>query len=287
MAEKLKGAPVSLALKEEIRDRVNALGQEGIVPALTILRVGEREDDLTYERGILKQAEACGVRAKVRVFPDTVSQEELILALEGLNEDPAVHGVLLFCPLPGHLDERAVRKALKPEKDIDGITDASLFGVFAGREGGYPPCTPEACVRILKHYNIPLAGKRAVVVGRSLVVGRPLAMLLMAENATVTICHTKTEDLPSVCREADILIAAAGRKKILNASHVREGQVVLDVGIHAEEDGCLCGDVDFEEVFPRVFAITPVPGGVGTVTTSLLLLHVISAAEKSARLRTF
>lgn len=283
MAELLKGAPVSRALKEEIRERGTTLKERGIVPALAILRVGEREDDLAYERGILKQAEACGVLARVEAFAKDVSQETLTKAVRRLNDDLSVHGLLLFCPLPGHLNERAVRKILKPEKDIDGITDASLFGVFAGRKEGFPPCTPEACVQILKHYEIPLTGKRAVVVGRSLVVGRPLAMLLMAENATVTICHTKTADLSSVCKEADILIAAAGKREFLGADHVREGQVVLDVGIHAREDGSLCGDVDFEAVSPIVKAITPVPGGVGTVTTSLLLSHVVSAAERSLR----
>lgn len=280
MAEILKGAPVSRALKEEIRERSEALKKQGIFPALTILRVGEREDDLAYERGILKQAEACGILARVESLAETVSQEELSEAVRRLNGDSSVHGVLLFCPLPGHLDEQAIRKALDPEKDIDGITDASLFGVFAGRKEGFPPCTPKACLKILQHYEIPLAGKRAVVVGRSLVVGRPLAMLLMAENATVTICHTKTEDLPSVCREADILIAAAGKNEFLGAAYVREGQVVLDVGIHTKEDGSLCGDVNFEEVSNVVQAVTPVPGGIGTVTTSLLLSHVVSAAER-------
>jgi methylenetetrahydrofolate dehydrogenase (NADP+)/methenyltetrahydrofolate cyclohydrolase len=283
VAERLKGSEVTQALNQETKKRAEALAQTGIRPTLAVLRVGAREDDLAYERGILKRAGACGVLARVYTYPETIRQEDFMTQIERVNEDPLIHGVLIFCPLPSHLDERAVRKALKPEKDIDGITDASLFGVFAGREEGFPPCTPDACREILRYYQIPTAGKRAVVVGRSLVVGRPLAMMLMEGDATVTICHTKTKDLAGICRQADILIAAAGRAKILGAEHVSENQVVLDVGIHASEDGALCGDVDFEAVEPIVGKITPVPGGVGTVTTSILMSHVVTAAERSCQ----
>ncbi len=281
MEERLKGADVAKQLNEKNTARVNALRANGIVPTLAVLRVGAREDDLSYERGLLKRCAACDVEAKVFVYPADITQTDFLAEVERVNEDETIHGVLIFCPLPKHLDEKAVRKALRPEKDVDGITDGSLFGVFSGRDEGYPPCTPDACMEILKHYQIDLAGKRAVVVGRSLVVGRPLAMMLMAQNATVTICHTKTKDLAAVCRGADVLIAAAGQARMIRSEHVAPGQIVLDVGIHAAPEGGLCGDVDFDAVNEVVSRITPVPGGVGAVTTAILVSHVVTAAERT------
>ena len=281
MAEKLKGAEVSRQLNADTAARAEALNARGVEPKLAVLRVGSREDDLSYERGIRKRCETCGVKVEVSAYPDTITQEEFMAEIQRVNGDSSIHGVLIFCPLPKTLDEKAVRRALDPAKDIDGITDGSLFGVFAGRKEGYPPCTPDACMEVLRHYGIDPAGKRAVIVGRSLVVGRPLAMMLMEKNATVTICHTRTKDLPAVCREADILVAAAGKAKMLGAEHTVPGQVILDVGIHAAEDGGLCGDVDQEAVDPIAGWITPVPGGVGTVTTSILVSHVVTAAERS------
>ena len=211
-----------------------------------------------------------------------VTQKVLMENIHALNADEKVHGVLMFRPLPGHLDDEAARAALDPKKDMDGITDGSMTAVYAGTKGGYPPCTAAACVALLKHYNIPIKGKRVVVIGRSLVIGKPVSLLLLAEHATVTICHSRSENLPEICREADILVVAAGKAGMVGAESVRAGQVVLDVGIHVGADGNLCGDTRFAEVEPVVEAITPVPGGVGTVTTSVLVSHVVEAAEKAA-----
>ena len=282
MAEILKGAAVTQALNDRMTAEVLELKAAGVEPTLAILRVGERDDDISYERGAMKRCATVGVTVRNVVLPADVSQETLMAAVDELNNDKGVHGVLIFRPLPKHLDEEAVRMALAPEKDIDGITDMSLAGVFTGSGTGYPPCTAQACMEILDYYGVDCKGKRAAVIGRSLVVGRPAAMMLMAKNATVTICHTKTADMPSVTREADIVIVAAGKMETIGEEYLSEGQVVVDVGINwNEEKGKLCGDVKFDEAEQKVAAITPVPGGVGTVTTSVLVSHVVDAAKKA------
>lgn len=280
MAELFKGAPVSAALSERIRADVQALGARGVMPRLAIVRAGASPDDLAYERGASKRAAALGVETETVALPLDVTQERLLDELARLNAAPEVHGILLLRPLPAHIDEAAACNAILPDKDVDGVTNASLAAVFTGAPHGFAPCTAAACIALLDHYGVELAGKRAVVVGRSLVVGRPLAMLLLHRNATVTLCHTRTRDLAAVCREADILVAAAGREGVVGAAHVSAGQVVLDVGIHVREDGTLCGDVAFDEVAPVVAAVTPVPGGVGSVTTAVLLRHVVQAARR-------
>ena len=282
MATIFKGAEVNSALNARIAADVEALKARGVEPKLGIIRVGERPDDLSYERTAEKRAEKLGVAVEKIVLPEDVSQAELLGVIKGVNENPLIHGVLLFRPLPKHLDEDAVCNALAPEKDIDGITDLSCAGVFAGKELGFAPCTPSACMEILEHYGVELRGKKAVVIGRSLVVGKPAAMMLLKRNATVTVCHTRTADLPAVCREADVLIAAAGKARMVTADFVRPGQIVIDVGINwDEQEQKLVGDVDFDAVEPIVAAITPVPGGVGTVTTSMLIGHVVKAAKKA------
>lgn len=280
MAELFKGAPVSAALSERIRADVQALGARGVMPRLAIVRAGASPDDLAYERGASKRAAALGVETETVALPPDVTQARLLDELARLNAAPEVHGILLLRPLPAHIDETAACNAILPDKDVDGVTNASLAAVFTGAPHGFAPCTAAACIALLDHYGVELAGKRAVVVGRSLVVGRPLAMLLLHRNATVTLCHTRTRDLAAVCREADILVAAAGREGVVGAAHVSAGQVVLDVGIHVREDGTLCGDVVFDEVEPVVAAVTPVPGGVGSVTTAVLLRHVVQAARR-------
>ena len=282
MAEILKGAPVVAVLNEEMAREVESLKSIGIVPTLAIVRVGEREDDIAYERGAMKRCEKVGVEVKQVLLPGDCSEGALIAALQDLNNDDKVHGVLLFRPLPKYMDDDRVRNTLSPEKDIDGITDLSLAGVFAGTDTGYAPCTAQACMEILDYYGIDPKGKKAVVVGRSLVVGKPVAMMLIAKHATVTVCHTRTLDMPSVCREGEILIVSAGRPKIVDKSYLAPGQTVIDVGINVLEDGRMCGDVDFEAAEGIVGAITPVPGGVGTVTTSVLVKHVVQAAKKVA-----
>ena len=279
MAMLLKGADAARALTEQLHEQAEELKKNGTEPCLAILRVGAREDDLSYERGALKRCEKVGITVRQVVLPEDAGQQELMDNIRSLNEDERVHGVLMFRPLPKQFDDRTVRAALAPEKDIDGITDGSLAGVFTNTDLGYAPCTAQACLEILKHYNVPLSGKRAVVVGRSLVVGKPAAMMLDRENATVTICHSRT-----LGREADVRVVAMGSRGPIGVDCLREGQVVVDVGIHLNDEGKLCGDVRFAEAEPVVDAITPVPGGVGTVTTSVLVGHVVQAAAKKAGL---
>ncbi|MCL1835461.1 MAG: bifunctional 5,10-methylene-tetrahydrofolate dehydrogenase/5,10-methylene-tetrahydrofolate cyclohydrolase [Oscillospiraceae bacterium] len=281
MAELLKGAAVVAALNDKMIKEIEELKGKGVSPTLAILRVGERDDDISYEKGATKRCETVGVEVKSVVLPADVSQDVLMQNLEQLNDDDSVHGVLLFRPLPKHIDEEAVRNALKPEKDIDGITDGSLAGVFTGNGRGYAPCTAQACMEILDFYGVDCTGKRAVVVGRSLVVGKPAAIMLMGKNATVTVCHTRTVDMANIAKNAEILIVAAGKMESITSEYFNPGQVVIDVGINwNDEKGKLCGDVKFEDAEPIVASITPVPGGVGTVTTSVLVSHVVEAAKK-------
>ena len=281
MAMILKGAPVVAAMNEANAARCEALKAKGITPTLAVVRVGAREDDLSYERGVMTRCGKVGVAVRQYLLPADAAQEQLLNVIAGINADPAIHGCLLFRPLPKQFDDRTIRAALSPEKDIDGITDGSLAGVFTNTAIGYPPCTAQACLEILRHYDLPLSGKRAVVVGRSLVVGKPAAMMLDRQNATVTICNSRTQNLPALCKEADILVVAMGKMGFIGGDCLREGQVVVDVGIHVNAEGKLCGDVRFAEAEPVVGAITPVPGGVGTVTTSVLVSHVVDAAEKT------
>ncbi len=283
MAELLKGAPVAAALAEKSAALTAALKEKGVTPTLAILRVGEKDDDISYERGATKRCAAAGVEVRSLVFPADVSQEKLMEKLLDLNENDSVHGVLLLRPLPRHLDEEALRRALAPEKDVDGITDGSLAGVFAGTARGFAPCTAQAVMETLNYYKIPVAGKKAVVMGRSLVVGRPAAMLLLQQNATVTLCHSRSENVPEITRSADILVVAAGKMGAVGRNYLRAGQVVIDVGIHFnDQTGKLCGDVNAAEAEPLVAALSPVPGGLGAVTTAVLVDHVVTAAARAA-----
>ena len=280
MAKLLSGKEVTASLNEEIRKKTELLTAHHITPKLGIIRIGEREDDISYERGATKRCETLGVSYEKFLLPEDVSQEELLATIDKVNKDDSIHGVLLFRPLPKHLDQAVIENALAPEKDVDCMTDLSMSGVFTGKKIGFPPCTPQACMEILDHYGIDCTGKKAVVIGRSLVVGKPAAMMLVKKNATVTICHTRTVDMPSVAREADIIIVAAGRAGVVGADYVKAGQVVIDVGINVNAEGKLCGYFDYAAVEPIVDAITPVPGGVGSVTTSVLVGHVVEAAMR-------
>ena len=283
MAELLKGAPVAEALTEKMIADVEDLRTKGIEPCLAILRVGERPDDISYEKSAMKRGEKVGLKIQNVILPEDVTQDAFDKALIGLNEDPMVHGILMLRPLPKQLDNEKARKILAPEKDIDGCTDGSLAGVFTNTKTGFPPCTAQAAMEILNHYGKEIEGKKVAVIGRSLVIGRPVAMMLMHENATVVNCHTKTIDVPSITKEADILIAASGVLRSVNADYVKPNQIVIDVGINwDEEKRGIAGDVDFDSVEPIVKAITPVPGGVGTVTTCVLISHVIEAAKRGA-----
>ena len=282
MAKILKGKEVADALTARMQQDVEELKAQGVTPTLCIFRVGERPDDLAYERGATKRAQAAGVKVKNLILPADVPQDVFDRELGRVNEDDTIHGILLFMPLPRHLDTERARQMLNPAKDVDGCTDLSLAGVFTNTKTGFPPCTAQAAMEILHHFDIPVSGKKAAVIGRSLVIGRPVGMMLMHENATVVNCHTRTVDVPSITREADILIAAAGRLHSVTRDFTNPDQVVIDVGINwDEEKGGISGDVAFEDVEPHVQAITPVPGGVGSVTSSVLIGHVIEAAKRT------
>ena len=283
MAKQLLGKEVTAALNERIKSQVTELKKQGISPKMAFVRVGERADDLSYERGASKRCETLGVEYEKFVLDGNCTQEELMNTVKQLNVDDSIHGILMFRPLPKHLDEDAVVAAMEPAKDIDGITAGSMAGVFMGTKQGFAPCTAQACMEILDHYGIDCTGKKAVVVGRSLVVGKPAAMMLIAKNATVTVCHTRTVDMPSVVKEADIVIVAAGRPGVIDGRYLAPGQIVIDVGINVNEEGKLCGDVLYEEAEPIVDMITPVPGGVGSVTTSVLVGHVVEAAMRRVK----
>lgn len=281
MAKQLLGKEVTAALNVKISEDVNKLKEKGINPKLGIIRIGENPSDLSYERGATKRCETLGVEYEKFLLEENVTQDKVLELIHKINNDHSIHGVLLFRPLPKHLNQAVIENALLPEKDVDCMTDASIGSVFTGKNIGFPPCTPQACMEILDHYGIDCTGKNVVVIGRSLVVGKPAAMMLLKKNATVTICHTKTTDMPSVAKKADILIVAAGKAGVVTKDFVSEGQIVIDVGINVNCEGKLCGDVAFDEVEPIVSAITPVPGGVGTVTTSVLVKHVVDAAKAS------
>ena len=289
MAKRLLGKEVNEALVASLQTRTKALREKGIAPTLGIIRLGENPSDLSYEKGATKRAEEVGVDVKNFVLPENATKEEVLAVIDQVNADASIHGVLMFRPLPKHLknDQDEICNRLAPCKDVDSMTHMSNAGVFEGQDLGYAPCTPAACMEILDHYGIDCKGKNAVVIGRSLVVGKPAAMMLMAKNATVTICHTRTVNTAEICKNADIIVTAAGVLNSLTADFVRPGQVVIDVSMNWNPEkittkgkGGMSGDCIFDEVEPIVEAITPVPGGVGAVTTSVLMKHVVEAAEK-------
>ena len=281
MAEILKGKEVVAALKEKLIAEVEALKAKGVNPTLAIVRVGERPDDISYEKGAMTRCKGIGVEVKNFLLPADCTQDDVLKVIKEVNEDSSIHGCLLFRPLPKTMDENFIRNQLDPAKDVDGITDLSMAGTYSCTALGFPPCTPTACMEILEHFGIDLTGKRVCVVGRSLVVGKPAAIMAIQRNGTVTVCHTKTKDMKAVAREADVIIAAAGKAGVVGEGFFREGQIVIDVGINFDEEGNMKGDVDFAAAEPVVAAITPVPGGVGTVTTSVLVKHVIEAAKRT------
>ena len=280
MAKLLEGKQVVAALNERLRADVEQLKQKGIMPTLAIVRVGERGDDISYEKGATKRCETIGVVVKNFVLDSNATQDELLATIDKINADDTIHGCLLFRPLPKHIDDNIVRNRLSPAKDVDGITDISLAGVFAGVNTGFPPCTPQACMEILDYFGVDTIGKSAAVIGRSLVVGKPAAMMLTHKDATVTLCHRSTVNMSAICKAVDIIIVAVGSAGIVGKADLSPGQVVIDVGINVDENGKLCGDVNFAEADAIVDAITPVPGGVGTVTTSVLVKHVVDAAKR-------
>lgn len=274
--ETLKGKATVDAMYD--RMQLMLLPFEGFMPHLAIIRVGENPADISYERGAKKRMEKVGIRVSTYEFASNISMEEFTEAFQFINKDEDVDGILLFCPLPKQLDEKKIRDMIDPVKDVDGISPVNQAKVFAGDESGHAPCTAEAVMEVLGDARIDLTGKEVAIIGRSLVVGRPLSMLMLQKNATVTICHTKTRNMQEVCRRADILVACAGKAKLVNASYVKNDAVVIDVGINEDADGKLVGDVDLADIEDVAGKATPVPGGVGMVTTSVLAKHVIQAA---------
>lgn len=283
MAVIMKGSEVANAMKEKLISEVEQLKKKDVIPALAIVRLGTKPDDLAYERGAIKRCEGVGIKCRIFEFHENINHTEFISEFKKINDDKSIHGILLFRPLPKQLDEDEIKQIINPAKDIDCLSPINVAKVFAGDESGFAPCTPEAVLEVLDHNGIPVQGKQIVIIGRSMVVGKPLSMLLLKRNATITVCHTKTLKLEEVCKKAEILIAAAGKAKMINDAFVSEGCIVLDVGINVDQAGNLCGDVDFKNVEKKAAFITPVPGGVGTVTTSVLAKHVIRAAKNSSR----
>lgn len=275
----IKGKPVADQISENLIKEVNELVKEGINPKLAIVRVGAKGNDLAYERGALKRCQTIGIETEVIELSEDITQEEYEKALRNLNENRDIHGILCFRPLPKQLNEEEIKYIISPEKDVDCFSPINSAKIMEGDTSGFPPCTPTAVVEILKHYNVELQGANIVVLGRSMVVGKPTAMLLLNENATVTICHSRTKNLEKVTSEADILIAAVGRAKMIKENFIKKGAVVIDVGINVDEDGNLCGDVDTSAVFDKASMITPVPAGVGSVTSSILAKHVVKACK--------
>ncbi|MBR0086928.1 MAG: bifunctional 5,10-methylene-tetrahydrofolate dehydrogenase/5,10-methylene-tetrahydrofolate cyclohydrolase [Lachnospiraceae bacterium] len=285
MAERLSGAPVAKALDKETKERADSLAEKGIQPTLAVLRVGENDADISYEKNIIKKASKNGIAVKQVILPENVENDAFFEVLDSLNQDAAVHGILMFRPLPAHLDGERARTGIAAEKDVDGCSDLSLAGVFIGKELGFAPCTAQAVIELLDFYNIDLKGKDVCLAGRSLVVGKPLSSLCTNRHATVDLCHSRTTDLPGHARRSDILITAIGRAGFFTADYVdpEKGQIVIDVGMNTDEEGKLCGDAVYDELEPLVKAITPVPGGVGSVTTAVLMRHVVEACERTTR----
>lgn len=279
MAKQFLSKEVVAARDEKMLAAVQSLKEKGIEPCLAIVRVGERPDDISYERSAMKRMEKHGILVKNVVLDEAISQNELEEAFREVNEAQNVHGILLFQPLPKHLDVKPLENAIVPEKDVDGISPINAARLYQGDKRAVAPCTPSAVMAILDHYGVDLSGKRVTIVGRSLVVGRPLSMLMLHQNATVTIAHSRTKDLAARTSEADIVVAAIGRARMLTKDMVGEGAIAIDVGINVDEEGKLCGDIDTEAVAQKAQAITPVPGGVGGVTTSILEEHVLRGAH--------
>lgn len=278
--QRLGGKEVADKIVEDLKIKVEELKGKGISPKLAILRVGARDDDLAYERGVLKRFESAGVEVEVTALDAGISQEELDKTFDGINNDPKVHGILVFRPLPKGLSDEHMRRTIDPGKDSDFMDIRNMENVLAGVPDCAAPCTAEAVMALIKHYRIETKGKKVTVVGRSLVIGKPAALLLTTANATVTVCHTKTVDIEAECRNADIIVACCGVAKMITDKFVKPGQIVIDVGMNVDEEGRLCGDVDYEKVSEIADAITPVPGGVGSITTAILLRHVVDNAGR-------
>lgn len=271
----LKGNVVAKEIKEDIKKQVNILKDKNIVPTMAIVRMGSNPNDLSYEKSILKNCEKVGIASKVYEMDIDTSIEKLLELIDDLNKDENIHGILIFRPLPKHIDEDIIKNAIDPKKDIDCMNPYNLEKIFEGDVSGVAPCTAKAAIKILEYYGIPLEGANVTIINRSMVVGRPLAMMLLGKNATVTICHSKTKNLKDITYNSDIVVTALGKAKFFGSDYFNENATVIDVGVSLDKDGKLSGDVDYGEVSKKVKYITPVPGGVGSITTSILLSHIL------------
>ncbi|KUO65832.1 MAG: bifunctional 5,10-methylene-tetrahydrofolate dehydrogenase/5,10-methylene-tetrahydrofolate cyclohydrolase [Gracilibacter sp. BRH_c7a] len=278
----LNAKPVVQEIKNQLAEEVSQIQAAGIKPTLGIVRVGDRPDDVYYENSIIKNCQSIGIAVKTYTLALDIDMEAFTNILRQVNEDSSVHGILIFRPLPKQLDENVIKYIIDSNKDIDCMSPLNMAKVFEGDMEGLIPCTPAAVMETLKHYNITLQGANVVIMGRSLVVGKPLSMMLLKENATVTICHSKTKDLQGIAKKADIIVAAMGKAKLVDENYVTENSIVIDVGINDAGDGKICGDVDYEAVVDKVKSITPVPGGIGSITTAILLKHVVIACRRSS-----
>lgn len=278
MAQIIDGKKISSEIKDELKVKVAAMKEDGKEITLAVIQVGNDPASTVYVGNKKKSCEYIGIRSLAYELPEETSEEALLALIDELNVRLDVHGILVQLPLPKHMNEDKIIKAIAPAKDVDGFHPQSVGALSIGQPG-FVSCTPAGIIQLLKRSCIEIDGKECVVVGRSNIVGKPMALLLLRENGTVTICHSHTKDLKEVCKRADILVAAIGKPKFFNHEYVKEGAVVIDVGIHRGENNKLCGDVDYEDVFPHVFAITPVPGGVGPMTIAMLMYNCVQAAE--------
>ncbi|WP_434303593.1 bifunctional 5,10-methylenetetrahydrofolate dehydrogenase/5,10-methenyltetrahydrofolate cyclohydrolase [Clostridium botulinum] len=282
MTKILYGNEVALKIKEDLKLRIDKLKEKNIIPKLAILRMGNKQDDIAYERSIIKSCEKLNIETKVEELKEDILEEDFLKLMERLNNEKDIHGILVFRPYPKHLNENIINSSISLNKDVDCMHPLNLERIFEGDLDGFMPCTPEAVIEMLKYYDIDLKGKNIVIINRSMVVGKPLSMMALSHNATVTICHSKTIDLQSITKKADIVVTAIGKAKLIKEEYFNEDSIVIDVSINVDENGKLCGDVDFENVKEKVGVITPVPKGVGSVTTTLLLKHIVEAAEKNS-----
>ena len=278
-AQLIDGVALSKKLRATVAVRAAALRGRGVVPGLAVVLVGDNPASQVYVRNKVKACEDSGLHSVLERYPATLAEAELLGRIDALNRDPAIHGILVQLPLPAHIDAHKVIEAISPEKDVDGFHVASAGALMVGQPGFWP-CTPYGCMKMLESIGYDLRGKHAVVIGRSNIVGKPMALMLLQENATVTVCHSATQNLKAITLQADVIVAAAGKINLLTAEMVKPGAVVLDVGMNRDEQGKLCGDVDFEGVKAVAGYITPVPGGVGPMTITMLLVNTLEAAER-------
>jgi methylenetetrahydrofolate dehydrogenase (NADP+)/methenyltetrahydrofolate cyclohydrolase len=281
MDKLLSGKEVSLNLINKLKKRILRLKCEGVVPAAAFIRIGSNRDDIAYQNNIIRTCNNVGVSTVLHEIEEDTTTEALIELISKLNADNRIHGIMIFRPFPDNIDEELINKSISPDKDVEGMNPINLAKVFAGNYEGFAPCTAAAVMEILKYYNISLTGKHAVILGRSMVVGKPLSMMLLKEDETVTLCHSKTEHIDEMARTADVLVAAMGRPNAVGADYIKPGAIVIDVGINVDSNGKIHGDVNFDEAVNTASMITPVPGGVGSVTTAMMIRNIVKAARNA------